>query len=82
MGNPLRYYPTLPSYDANDFVTNGWWECRDLVSNMPCNWCYLFVYRMSNSNFVVQFAMNNEGGAYFYRKKYAGTWFDWKQISA
>ena len=80
LGNPLRYYATLPSNDANKFVTNGWWECGDSVSNMPCNWCYLIVFRMSNSNFIVQFAMNNESGGFYYRKCYNGNWLSWIEI--
>ena len=80
LGNPLRYNETLPSNNANDFVNNGWWNCEDKVSNMPVNWSYLFVYRMGSSNFILQFSINNESGGIFYRKRYAGTWLEWKEL--
>ena len=80
MGNPLVYHGAAPSNDANEITDNGCWECGNNVLNMPENWCYLFVYRMSSSSFVVQIATNNENGGFYYRKRYNGNWLDWSKL--
>ena len=80
MGNPLVFKSVLPSNNADEIKENGWYECLNMVENMPEVWCYLFVYKMSTYNFIIQHAINNESGGYYFRKCYGGTWQPWQRI--
>ena len=80
MGNPLVFKSVLPSNNADEIKESGWYECLNMVENMPEDWCYLFVYKMSTYNFIIQHAINNESGGYYFRKCYAGSWIPWQRI--